>query len=87
MSVNPVPDGYRSVIPYLIVDDAAAAIDFYVEVFRGEEVMRMPKDGKIGHAEIRSGGCPKWSPRPKRPEVGDQTVRPLRRTKFSPSSA
>ena len=55
MSVNPVPEGYRSVIPYLVVDDAAAAIDFYVEAFGATEVMRMDKDGKIGHAELAIG--------------------------------
>lgn len=55
MSVNPVPEGYRSVIPYLVVDDGAAAIDFYVEVFGATEVMRMDKDGKIGHAELAIG--------------------------------
>jgi len=55
MAVNPIPEGYRAVIPYLIVDDAAAAIDFYVAVFDGTEVMRMPMDGRIGHAEIAIG--------------------------------
>ncbi|MGK6321046.1 VOC family protein [Sphingomonas sp. DT-204] len=53
--MNPVPEGYRSVIPYLIVDDAAAAIDFYVRVFGGEEVMRYAMGDKIGHAEIKIG--------------------------------
>lgn len=55
MAVNPIPEGYHSVIPYLLVDDAAAAIDFYAQAFGGEEVMRMPMDGRIGHAEIRIG--------------------------------
>lgn len=55
MSVNPVPEGYRSVIPYLVVDDAAAAIDFYVAVFGATEVMRMEREGKIGHAELAIG--------------------------------
>lgn len=55
MSVNPVPEGYRSVIPYLVVDDASAAIDFYVDVFGATEVMRMEKDGMIGHAELAIG--------------------------------
>lgn len=53
--VNPVPEGYRSVIPYLVVDGAAAAIDFYVKVFGAGEVMRMEHDGKIAHAEIAIG--------------------------------
>lgn len=55
MPVNPVPEGYRSVIPYLVVDNAAAAIDFYVDVFGATEVMRMEKDGVIGHAELAIG--------------------------------
>jgi PhnB protein len=55
MSVNPVPEGYRSVIPYLIADNAAEAIDFYIQVFGATEVMRMEKDGKIGHAELAIG--------------------------------
>lgn len=55
MSVNPVPEGYSSVIPYLVVDDGAAAIDFYVEVLGATEVMRMDKEGKICHAELAIG--------------------------------
>ena len=55
MGVNPVPEGYRSVMPYLVVDDAAAAIDYYAEVFGATEVMRMDMDGRIGHAELAIG--------------------------------
>ncbi|MEG3191145.1 VOC family protein [Lysobacter sp. D1-1-M9] len=62
MAVNPVPDGYHSVTPYLTVDDAAAAIDFYQRAFGAEELFRLPMpDGnggeKIAHAEIRIGDC------------------------------
>ncbi len=53
--VKPVPDGYHSVTPYLVVDDAAAAIDFYVRAFGAEEVLRLPMANKIAHAEIRIG--------------------------------
>jgi PhnB protein len=54
--VKPVPDGYHSVTPYLIVKGAAAAIDFYRLAFDAVELFRMPKpDGGIGHAEIRIG--------------------------------
>lgn len=52
---KPIPDGYHSVTPYLILDDAAAAIDFYKRAFGAEEVMRLPMGDKIGHAEIRIG--------------------------------
>lgn len=56
MSTRPIPDGYEGVTPYLIVDGAAKAIDFYVKVFGGTEVMRMPgPNGRIGHAELRIG--------------------------------
>jgi PhnB protein len=40
--------------PHLVVDDAAAAIDFYVNAFGAEEVMRLPRpDGKLVHASVR----------------------------------
>ncbi|MFJ5546625.1 VOC family protein [Streptomyces sp. NPDC093225] len=56
MSVSPVPEGYASLAPYLCVDGAAAAIDFYVAVFGATERMRMPApDGRIGHAELELG--------------------------------
>jgi PhnB protein len=53
---KPIPDGYHSVTPYLIVDDAARALEFYKKAFGAKELMRMPKpNGKIGHAEIKVG--------------------------------
>ncbi|HEY5782326.1 MAG TPA: VOC family protein [Lysobacter sp.] len=55
MSVNPIPDGYHSVTPYLIVDDAESALKFYREALGAEETVRLPMGGKIGHAEIRIG--------------------------------
>jgi PhnB protein len=54
--VKPIPDGYPRVTPYLIVDDANAAIDFYVSVLGAEERMRMPgPDDRVGHAELAIG--------------------------------
>ena len=54
--VKPIPDSYPRVTPYLIVDDANAAIDFYVSVLGAEERMRMPgPDDKVGHAELSIG--------------------------------
>lgn len=54
--VMPVPKGYHNVTAYLIVNNAAKAIDFYKAAFGAKEVMRMAKpDGKVGHAEIRIG--------------------------------
>ena len=52
-----IPPGYEAPIPYLIVQDAAAAIDYYKKAFGAKEVMRMPgPDGKIGHADLIIGG-------------------------------
>ena len=51
----PIPAGYHSVTPYLTVDNAAAAIEFYAAAFGAEERMRLPMGDKIGHAEIRIG--------------------------------
>jgi PhnB protein len=54
--VNPIPEGYPQVIPYLYVDGAAAAIDFYGKVLGTKERMRMGgPDGKVGHAELELG--------------------------------
>ena len=54
--VKPIPDGYPRVIPYLSVEGASAAIDFYTRVFDARERMRMPApDGKLGHAELEIG--------------------------------
>jgi PhnB protein len=54
--VKPIPDGYHSVTPYIIVGDGARAIEFYKEAFGATELFRMDgPDGKIGHAEIKIG--------------------------------
>ncbi|MGC1421723.1 MAG: VOC family protein [Terracidiphilus sp.] len=57
-SVKPIPDGYHSVTPYLIIGKgrASEAIDFYARAFNAKEVMRMPgQQGRIAHAEIQLG--------------------------------
>ena len=55
-AVNPIPEGYPQVTPYLIVKGAAAAIDFYSSVFGTTERMRMPGPGDtIGHCELQLG--------------------------------
>ena len=55
-SVKPVPEGYHNVTPYLIVDGAAGAIEFYRKAFGATELMRIAAPGgKVGHAEIRIG--------------------------------
>jgi len=48
-------DGYHSVTPYLTVNDAAAAIEFYTKAFGATEIMRLPMGDKIGHADIMIG--------------------------------
>jgi PhnB protein len=54
--VKPIPDGYPRVMPYLHIDGAAAAIDFYGEIFGAKERMRMAgPDGKVGHCELELG--------------------------------
>ena len=54
--VKPIPDGYPRVIPYLHINGAADAIEFYGEVFDAKERMRMAgPDGKVGHAELELG--------------------------------
>src|SRR5947209_7748389 len=59
MAVKPIPDGYHTVTPYLIVKDAASAIAFYKKAFGATELFRMPDpSGRIGHAEIKIGDSP-----------------------------
>jgi PhnB protein len=54
--VNPIPADYPRVTPYLIVDGASAAIDFYRSVLGASERMRMAgPDGRVGHAELDIG--------------------------------
>jgi PhnB protein len=56
MAVKPIPDGYHTLTPYLVVDDTAKALDFYKKVFEAVELFRMPMpDGRIGHAEFKIG--------------------------------
>ena len=53
--VKPIPEGYHSVTPYLVVDDAKAAIDFYTRAFGAKEKFRLRMGDRIGHAEIVIG--------------------------------
>lgn len=56
MAVKPIPDGYHTVTPYLVVEGAAQLIDFMKAAFGAQELFRMPgKDGMVGHAEVRIG--------------------------------
>ena len=56
MAIKPVPDGYRTVTPYLIISGAADALEFYKRALGAIELMRLGgPDGKVGHAEILVG--------------------------------
>jgi len=53
---KPIPDGYHSITPYLVVKGAAKAIDYYKKAFGATEIMRMAApDGTVGHAELKIG--------------------------------
>ena len=56
--VKPIPDGYHSLTPYLVIDGAAAAMEYYKKAFGATELFRMERDGKIGHAEMKIGDSP-----------------------------
>jgi PhnB protein len=56
MATQPIPEGYHTATPYLAVDDAAEAIEYYTKAFGAKERVRMETpDGKIGHAELEIG--------------------------------
>jgi PhnB protein len=56
MPTKPIPEGYSTLTTYLVVDDAAKAIEYYKRAFGAEERVRMHgPDGKVGHAELQIG--------------------------------
>ena len=57
MPVRPIPEGYHSITPYLVISEAAKAIDWYKQAFGAQQTLRMedPSTGKIGHAELKIG--------------------------------
>src|SRR3954453_8397518 len=59
MAAKPIPEGYHSVTPYLVVKGGANAIEFYKKAFGATEIMRFEgPGGALGHAEIRIGDSP-----------------------------
>ncbi len=73
MAVKPIPDGYHTVTPYLVVADAEAQIDFLKKALGAEETYRHADDkGKVSHAEVRVGTSmlmigqarDQWTPKP-----------------------
>jgi PhnB protein len=57
MTVNYIPQGYHHITPYLTVNRASEAIEFYKKAFGATEVMRFEQDGILGHAEIQIADC------------------------------
>jgi PhnB protein len=57
MTVKPIPEGYHTITPYLIISEAAKAIEWYKEAFAAQQTLRMedPNTGKVGHAELKIG--------------------------------
>jgi PhnB protein len=56
MAVKPIPEGYRTVTPYLVISGVAELIDFLKQAFDAKEIHRMARpDGKIMHAEVKIG--------------------------------
>jgi PhnB protein len=55
-SVKPIPDGYRTLTPYLIVADGAGAVVFYESVFGAKLRLKLDgPDGNLGHGELEIG--------------------------------
>ena len=56
MAVKPIPEGYHTLTPYLIVKGAARALDFYAKALGAKELFRMAEpSGRVGHAEMSIG--------------------------------
>ncbi len=82
---KPIPDGFRTITPHLVIDGAVKALDFYKKAFGAEEILRMPSpDGtKLMHAEIKIGDSvlmladdfPEFSGAPRNPKkLGESSV-------------
>ncbi len=77
--VKHIPAGYHSVTPYLIIDGAAAALDFYKQAFGANETVRMPHGARITHAEIVIGNSHVMLA-DENPDVGAHAPQPGTRT-------
>ena len=80
--VKPIPEGYHSLTPYLIVNGAADAIDYYKKAFGAVELFRMDHGGKIGHAELKIGDSP-FMLADEMPEMGYRSAKALGGTPVS----
>ena len=52
MAVKPIPEGYHSITPYLVIKGASAAIDYYKKAFGAKETVLMAPGRTIGHADL-----------------------------------
>lgn len=77
--VKLIPAGYHSITPYLIIDGAAAALDFYKKAFGAKETVRMPHGGRIAHAEIVIGDSHVMLA-DENPDIGSHAPQPGTRT-------
>jgi PhnB protein len=67
---KPIPEGFHTATPYLMVRDAASAIEFYKKAFGATELpprLADPKSGKLMHAEIKIGDWTHWPAGPSLP--------------------
>jgi PhnB protein len=56
MAVKPIPEGYHTLTPYIEIENAGEAIEFYKRAFGAKEQVRMDAPGgRIGHAELEIG--------------------------------
>ena len=53
--VKPIPEGYHTITPYLLVRNAAVAMDYYKKAFGAVEIGRFEMGGRIGHADMTIG--------------------------------
>ena len=75
-NVKPIPDGYHSLTPYLTIDGAAKALEFYKQAFGATELFRMEHEGKIGHAEMKIGDSP-FMLADENPQMGNKAPKTL----------
>ncbi|MSR32145.1 MAG: VOC family protein [Gemmataceae bacterium] len=83
MTVKPIPDGYATLTPYLIIKGAAKAMDFYKQALGASEIFRLTgDDGRVGHAEMQIGSS-KFMLADEFPEMGMLAPEPSGKTPVS----
>ena len=83
MAVRPIPEGYHTLTPYLVVRAAEAAIEFYKNAFGATELYRLDMpDGKVGHAEMQLGNS-RFMLSDEMPQMGYSSPQTLGGTPFT----